>query len=123
MEYIKHSLCPALWFTPGVNAMREKRNAYWLVDAIASYYMRNGSIDLSDDQAFRCFHSWRLIPDGKGGATLKAAVDSGVLPAITQEIPYTDFEFDGDEAYMLFCGLQQDSHGNDVWILMKPSEY
>ena len=123
MDYYTHSLCRFLWFTPGVAEMREKKNAYWLVDAIASYMHPSGPVQMSRDGMFKDLHFWKLHPDGQGGAVLTAAVDSGVPPELTQKIEYTDFEFDEQEPYVLFCARQYDKDGNDIWVLYLPEEH
>lgn len=113
--------CPALCFTEGVDYLRQNANAFWLVDAIASYYGPAGkSIQrLGDD--FAAFHVWTLTPLD-GGAILEAQMDSGEPALIRQVIEYTDFPFDGTEPFKLFSA--KTVIGADAaWLLMLPSEY
>lgn len=103
--------------------MREKKDAFWLVDAIASYYHEGGPIQRAADQFFRDLHFWRLTPDGNGGATLTSDADTGQPKVITQEIEFTDFKFDSDDPYVLFSGRDLTPDGKEVWVLHLPSEY
>ena len=76
-----------LKYTDGVKFMAEVGEAYWLIDAIASYQAG------LKDPILKAFQLWELVVTN-GSAVLTARPDSDQEPVITQEIPYTDFPFD-----------------------------
>ena len=69
-----------LTYTDGIRCMAGQYKAYWLIDLVGSYR----------DIAARPFMVWTV--DVKGGkAVVTALEDTGMKPAVTQKIPYTDF--------------------------------
>ena len=103
-------------YTPGVQYVAEKGEAFWLIDAIASHI---GSPEFrtaaqKDDRIWH-LHFWKLVVAEDRTATLKAVADSGELPFIEQAIPYTDFPLDSFDIWA----------GNDSrhWHLYLPSEH
>ena len=76
-NYYRHMF--GLNYTDGVKFMAEKGEAYWLIDAIASYRSKEP------------FQVWELVVKDDRSATLTARTDSDQAPFMTQEIPYTDF--------------------------------
>lgn len=88
-----------LIFTEGVKFLAENAasgsGAYWLIDAIASHQIEIKTLaNKRDRDDLRDFQVWELKLNGKGGATLTCRADSDRKPAVTQEIEFTDFEFD-----------------------------
>ena len=82
-QYWKHLF--GLVYTDGVKAHADIAEAYWLIDAVASYQM--------DIAKFQNEHGgfvlWKLeVKDGS--AVLTASRDSGEEPLIKQDIEFTD---------------------------------
>lgn len=91
--------------TDGVKYMCDKAGAYWLVDAIASYYAEVIKDPMLADMQF-----WTLKVDlNKNKAVLTCERDTDDV-AITQKISYTDFPLPeiklwvarGDEGYVIY---------------------
>ena len=92
-------------YTDGVKFMAERADAYWLIDAIASYQASlKGPI-------LKVFQVWQLVVHDDRSATLTVRADSDQEPAITQEISYTDFPL-GEVKLWVSGGM-----------LMLPNEY
>jgi len=112
----RHSLNRRVIYTPGVQHLAEHGEAYWIIDAIASYF-GDGKMEhaMAQDDRLRTLQFWRLDvrPDCSASLTMRA--DSGVKPAITQEIPFTDFSLDAVEVWAGFDGTH--------WVLYLPSEH
>lgn len=101
-----------LVYTDGVHHLATN-GAGWLVDAIASY-----QFDQRLNGRLREFQLWELeAKDGK--ATLTCREDSGLAPAITQEIEYTDFP---DGSVKLYVERGSVDGVNEVRVLMLTSE-
>ena len=96
-NYYRHPF--GITYTDGVKFMAEKAEAYWLIDAIASY------------QSKEPFQLWELAVKDDRSAVLTARTDSDQDPFITQEIPYTDFPMERITLWV--------SDG----VLLLPSEY
>jgi hypothetical protein len=115
LERYRHPLSPQVIYTPGVRYVAEKGHAYWLIDAIASYFgspvMREA---MRIDPRIRDMQFWRLHVNG-GKAVLVAEADAGEEPFIRQEIPYTDFPLDAIDIWAGFDGTH--------WTLYLPSEH
>ncbi len=112
----RHALAKRLCFTEGVDHLREVAGAYWLVDAIASYFGNRGKIARANER-FRALHFWTLRKS-EGGAILEAKEDSDCPPVVCQEIEFTDFPFPASGEFKLFCAACATG-----WVLMLPSEY
>mgnify|MGYP003644650987 CR=1 FL=1 len=82
-HYWKHLF--GLKYTDGVKAHADIADAYWLIDAVASY---QGEVPKHADK-HRGWILWRLAVNDKS-AVLTARADSGEKPFIKQEIEYTD---------------------------------
>jgi uncharacterized protein DUF6876 len=104
-ETIYRHVFNRLCYTEGVKYLAEAAEAYWLIDAIASY---QGQL------AGEGFQLWHLKRSG-GGATLTARTDSDQPAMVTQEIEYTDFPLD---EIKLYC-----CEGAGHHVLMLPGEY
>ncbi len=74
-------------YTEGVNFLAENAEAYWLIDAIASYQP-----DLMRTPGLQDFQVWELAVDlAKHSAVLTCRADTGEPPVVTQEIEFTTF--------------------------------
>jgi len=89
LERYRHQLCRNLLYTPGVQYLMENGEAYWLLDAIASY-QHNGCINSNEDLRYLQF--WTLKVDLEANtAVLELTDGNSKVPIISQQIPYTDF--------------------------------
>ena len=100
-------------YTPGVKYLADKAGAYWLIDAIASYFM-SGKIAYPDPR-LETLQFWRLEVNEDRTATLTARADSGVEPYVMQHIEYTDFPLSHVDVWAGFDGM--------YWTLYLPSEH
>ncbi len=115
LERFYHPLNRKVVYTPGVQYVTQVGQAYWLIDAIASYFgSEQMSNAMSRDYRLKSLQFWRLeVTDGS--AVLIAYADVGEEPFIRQEIPYTDFPLDHIEIWAGFDGNR--------WTLYLPSEH
>ena len=115
LERFLHPLNQLVIYTPGVRHVAQAGQAYWLIDAITSYYgsdIMNAAIDR--DYRLQSMHFWKLnVKDD--AATLTARADDGVEPFIRQEISYTDFPLKEIDIWSGFDGRR--------WTLYLPSEH
>lgn len=115
LERYRHPLNRHVIYTPGVQYLAEQAGAYWLIDAIASYFgsplMRRA---MEKDSRIRFMQFWKLTVSD-ASALLTAEADAGVQPFITQEIEFTDFPLPEIQIWTAFDG----SH----WTLYLPSEH
>ena len=109
--YYSHWL-PRFYYTDGVNFLASEAQAYWLIDAIASYQTNP---NLLSNPALQQIQFWNLEVNFDKSACLKCLEDDGMAPAVTQTIPYTDFPLEKLTLYL--------QKGNGYWVLMVPSEY
>jgi|SRR5665213_729586 len=76
-----------LIYTDGIAFLAEHAGAYWLIDAIGSHQLdpklKKGGL--------RDMQFWNLKVNPDKSAILTCREDSGIAPAITQEISFTDF--------------------------------
>lgn len=116
LERYRHPLNRRVIFTPGVHHLAERAGAFWLIDLIASYYgseiMKRA---IADDDRLASMQFWRLDVDDTGRALATCRADSGVEPAVTQVVPFTDFPLDHIEVWSAFDG--------EHWTLYLPSEH
>lgn len=112
----RHSFNQRVIYTSGVRHLAEHGEAYWLIDAIASYFgdrkMKHAMIQ---DDRLRALQFWRIEVHEDCSATLTMRADSGVKPAITQAIPFTDFPLEAADIWAGFDGTD--------WVLYLPSEH
>ena len=115
LERFYHPLNRKVVYTPGVQYLAKEGQAYWLIDAIASYFgSEQMNTAMSRDYRLQSLQFWRLdVTDGL--AVLIAYADVGEEPFIRQEIPYTDFPLDQIEIWAGFDGNR--------WTLYLPSEH
>ena len=110
------SIRPTLIYTPGVQYLAKQAGAYWLIDAIASYFPSDAFARATGkDERISYLHFWRLDVHEDRSATLTARVDKDEKPFITQEIEWTDFPL---PAIDLWCGS-----GGKYFTLYLPSEH
>lgn len=111
-----------LLYTDGIQYVAEQAEAYWLIDAVASYQFK-----LKRDEYLAKFQVWMLSVVGEGEreypfllpkdgykAELTCWADTpkeGLKPPVIQQIEYTDFPLSEIKLYV--------SGG----VLMLPSEY
>jgi hypothetical protein len=100
-------------YTPGVKYLADQAGAYWLIDAIASYFM-SGQMAYPDPR-LETLQFWRLDVNKDNSALLTARADSNVEPFITQRIEFTDFPLDQVDVWAGFDGR--------YWTLYLPSEH
>lgn len=73
-------------YTDGVREMAELAGAYWLINVVDSY-----SPDIMKNPKLADFAIVRLTVNEDRSALFEVLADTGKKPAITQEIPATDF--------------------------------
>lgn len=116
LERYRHVLNSAVIYTPGVQYMAEKGGAYWLIDAIAVHL---GSPEMSHtiqrDDRLRHLQFWKLTVKEDESALLTCVADSGCQPAVTQDIPWTDFPLPEVAIWVAYDGRH--------WTMMLPSEH
>ena len=115
LQRFRHPLHPQVIYTPGVRYLADKGHAYWLIDAIASYFgSPEMNVAMQQDYRLRNMQFWRLTVNGNS-AVLVAEADVGEEPFIRQEIEYTDFPLEKIEIWAGYDGLR--------WTLYLPSEH
>jgi hypothetical protein len=104
-NYYKHSL--GFSYTDGINFLAENAECYWLLDAIGSYQHK-----LRLNPMLRDFQLWLLVvgdshefikPETESMAVLTCWEDTpvlGVKPAVSQQIPFTDFPMSEIKIYL-----------------------
>lgn len=111
-----HGLNRHIRYTIGVLYLAETGQAYWLIDAIASYLgqatMREA---LARDPRLETLQFWRLDVNEDRSAVLSVRADSNEEPAISQRIAFTDFPLDHVD---IWAGCD-----GDHWTLYLPSEH
>jgi len=98
-----------------VQYLAEEASAYWLIDAIVSYFgseiMQEAAIR---DRRLISMQFWRLQVHDES-ALLTARADDDVPPFIQQKIPFTDFPLKQIDIWAGFDGT--------FWTLYLPSEH
>lgn len=78
-------------YTPGVQYLAERAQAYWLLDAIVSYFGSDEMVQAAErDERLRDMQFWQLDVCTDQSALLLARADSDEDPFISQLIPFTD---------------------------------
>jgi len=109
MSYIKHQY--GIIMTDGVNQLRQDADAFWLIDAIGSYFSKYKQE----------FQVWELAVNlDKRTAVLTMKEDTHQPNLVTQIISFTDFPLDSVKFYLQLGSL--DGYTPN-YILMLPSEY
>jgi len=88
-HWYRHPLVKHFVYTDGIKFLAEQAQAYWLIDAIASYQPA-----LRKNSRLQEFQLWELKLNGKGGCTLTCQEDSDKPNVVEQKIGSTDFPFD-----------------------------
>lgn len=116
LERYRHPLNRSVIYTPGLHYVAEQGGAYWLIDALALTYgtpaMKRA---IAADERLASLQFWRLDVRQDRSAVLIMRADSGVPPAITQKIPFTDFPLEQIDIWAGFDGQH--------WTLYLPSEH
>src|SRR5690606_35316910 len=114
--FYRHPLNRKLVYTEGVRFLAEKAEAFWLIDAIASYF---GSPEMDHsialDERLESMEFWHLQVNDVGNAKLTARADKDVVPFIVQSLPFTDFPLPEFDIWAGFNG--------EFWTLYLPSEH
>jgi len=112
----RHGINGSVIYTPGVRYLAERGEAYWLLDAIASYLVPDVLEPAGKkDSCILSLHFWRLKVAEDSSAVLHAEADYGVEPFVRQEIGYTDFPLPEIAIWAGFDGRH--------WVLYLPSEH
>lgn len=110
-----HPLNRKVIYTPGVKFLAQSCEAYWLIDAIVSYF---GSTQMNQaikqDARLSDMQFWTLVVTGQS-AVLSARADRSVPPFIEQLISFTDFPL---ESIAIWAGFD-----GSYWTLYLPSEH
>lgn len=116
LERYRHPLNRQVIYTPGVHFVAEKGQAYWLIDAIASWI---GSEPFNEaaanDTRINAMHFWTFEKREDEPSILYAKADSPEEPFISQLIEFTDFPLPKIEIWAGFDGRH--------WTLYLPSEH
>ena len=108
-SYYRYSpLFPNMVLTDGTKYLAEAADAYWLMDAIASYLPKYREQGFAVVKLSKFDHGWKLrIEDG----------NNGVLAS--QVIEFSDFPLDTFTLYVAPQGMDNET----VWVIMLTSEY
>ena len=112
------ALYPGVVLTDGAHYVAEhggKSGAFWLIQEIASRIpaMAKKHEMLQGMQ----FWTLKVCPDKT--AVLECVADSGMEPALSYKIEYTDFDLDEIKFYV----QPGQVGGKKVWVIFLPSEY
>jgi hypothetical protein len=112
----RHPLNRQVIYTPGVKHVAEAGQAYWLIDAIASWI---GSAEFQAaeqlDERISYMHFWTFERSWSKAGQLTARADSPDRPFIVQAIEFTDFPLPRIEIWAAYDG--------QFWTLYLPSEH
>lgn len=115
-SFIRHGLNRNVIYTEGMLYLAEEGEAFWLIDAIASYitprFIKRAA---AKDYRAREMLFWKLLVQKDSSAVLTARVDSDCDPIVSQEIPYTDFPLQEVDVWSAYNG--------QGWTLYLPSEH
>ena len=118
-----------LAYTPGIQDLAENKGAYWLINAIGSHVMANPDFKKAcrNSERFHDMQIWILEKQANDAVRLIAVEDTEKTyldnPAVSQDIEYSDFDFEDKENVKFYCAANYDESGNKFYTLMKPSEY
>ncbi|MGD9790584.1 MAG: DUF6876 family protein [Phycisphaerales bacterium] len=116
LERFRHPLARAVLYTPGIQYLAERAQAYWLIDEIA-LAIAGGEVARAGQRDPRVLdlHFWKLEVRQDRSAELTARADSDVPPFLTRGIPWTDFPLDHVDVWA--------GHDGRRWTLYLPSEH
>ena len=107
----RHALNRSVIYTPGVQHVAEKGDAYWLIDAIASYLTaRYLKPIIAEDSRVAAIQFWELTVTKDNSAVLEARADAGGQPFVRQEIEFTDFPLGSIRIWAGFDGRLRTHH-------------
>ena len=116
-SYHRFGISPNVVLTDGALLVAEEAQAFWLMDAIASYITHR---DVRNDS----FTVWKLLPDptNEDAATL-VCEDGNGKAIVSQQFDYTSFPRDllPFTFYMQVGSLGYP--GSAGWVIMLPQEY
>lgn len=116
LDRYRHSFNRSLIYTPGVQYLAERAEAYWLIYAIASHVGSKAFLQaVTQDPRVQDLHFWKLTVHEDNSASLTACVDSDEQPFITQQIPLTDFPLEAIDLWVGYDGQH--------YTLYLPSEH
>ncbi len=116
LERYRHSFNRNVIYTPGVQYVAEKGEAYWLIDAIASWIGSEPFNEAAaEDPRISYMHFWTLETSWSKAGQLTARADGPEKPFIVQNIMFTDFPLRKLEIWAGFDG--------EHWTLYLPSEH
>lgn len=114
--YFRHAINRNVLFTDGIRHVAEEGEAFWLIDAIASWLTDpQFQEEAQKDDRIQSLHFWRLEVNEDRTAVLFAKADSPEEPFISQPIPFTDFPLDNIDIWAGYDG--------EYWTLYLPSEH
>jgi hypothetical protein len=116
-QWTQHALARNLLMTDGVIFLREKAEAFWLIDAIASHIATNPRLQR---EHFQCWTFEKYAADlAVPNRPHRLFVTDGKSdkPLVVQELEYTDFPLSEVKFYAVWDG------GFNKFVLMLPSEY
>lgn len=125
-HYWQVSLLHPFLLTDGVKYLVDHAEAYWLVDAIASWQMEK---QVKGDSMLQEFQLWTLTVAENRSAVLRCERDQNDA-VVTQRIEYTDFPL--SEVGLYLCNIRffwayQPQDGKrpvqGYGVIMLPSEY
>lgn len=104
-------------FTEGVKDVADAAEAYWLIDAIFSYYAANQNFKrlLETNERLQGMSFWTLTVNADRSAVLTCVEDTDMKPVVKQQIEYTDFPLDEIKFYMEYDG--------SAYTLLLPGEH
>lgn len=114
-------------YTTGIKNLANEKSSYWLIDAIASHVCSNPKFKkrCSVDQMFDDMQIWILEKTQKNQARLFCVADTIQEelnnPTCEQKIPFTDFEFEGND--IKFYCAKNILDGKKYYTIMLPNEY
>ncbi|MAT73483.1 MAG: hypothetical protein CMJ58_28710 [Planctomycetaceae bacterium] len=118
--YFQHPLNPLVVYTEGVQFLAEAAEAYWLIDAIASHFVRLHMAEaMRADERLQTLQFWRLEKlDSDVGfdAMISARADGDCEPFLVGYVGSTDFPLDSVDIW-----VGRDAEGR--WVLYLPSEH
>ncbi|MBW4443880.1 MAG: hypothetical protein KME10_22175 [Plectolyngbya sp. WJT66-NPBG17] len=118
--YRSNRFIKRFFHTDGVQALAEKAQAFWLIDAICSHQSK-ALRHQKDGHLLHEFQLWKLIVNPDRTARLECYPDSDVeKPSIRQNIPFTDFPL---SKIKLYVESGADPESGRYYCLLLPSEH
>ena len=111
-----HPINPRIVYTPGIKYVADQAQAFWLVDAIASWIGSRKFLRAAQrDERIKSLHFWKLKVKPNCSAILTARADSSERPFVRQAIEYTDFPLQRIDIWA--------AADEQRWLLYLPSEH